>query len=116
MKYIVKKLHYKVDNQKKAVVAIMDCLLRDYSYSIHKRFTVAGVAKCSPEDKWEESFGKKLATARAYYKMFNYGKTVLTKYSKITRKTLNALDDSLKKTNKCISSETRSINRLINLL
>lgn len=35
-------------------------------YLIRDKFT--GVAKCAPEDKWDEGYGKKLALKRAKYK------------------------------------------------
>lgn len=73
------KEKYIVNKEKRTVVCILSNCSRDVSKAIDKYFReimilfdvnindkYVGVAKCSPEDEWDEKIGKKLAFSRAY--------------------------------------------------
>lgn len=86
------KITYNIDKENRIITASMDectfdvyvnltkmnldfCLLRNlfnlFPNEIFMKYSYKGVAKCHPEDKWDEEMGKELARARLlkkYYK------------------------------------------------
>lgn len=79
------KTNFKIDKKNRVVVCIIETSAWDvfdkldkydlaYGFDVKpqdtKRFV--GVAKCAPEDEWDESYGKKLAEYRASTKRKNY--------------------------------------------
>lgn len=84
----INKINYIINPEKKIIICIMQCYIdyhktlpkRDvYSYMWRKRlpyidhkgdFTVKAIAKCSKEDTFNKTIGKKLAESRANLKAF----------------------------------------------
>lgn len=72
------KEKYIVNKEKRTVVCILSNCSEDVLKAIDKSFRkifisdlyindkYVGVAKCSPEDEWDEKIGKRLAFSRAY--------------------------------------------------
>ena len=72
------KEKYIVNKEKRTVVCVLSDCSRDALKAIDKSFKeifvydlyindkYVGVAKCSPEDEWDEKIGKRLAFSRAY--------------------------------------------------
>ncbi len=81
MKNIV-KTEFKINEEKRTIVCILttvdDFSFRAAKYGLFSEadwFTkkiYIGKAKCAPEDKWDESYGKKLAEYRASEKRKKY--------------------------------------------
>ena len=55
-----------------------DCVIMDNdTKEVKEKFTVAGYAKCAPEDSVNAEFGRKLADSRAKYKAYQYASNIL---------------------------------------
>ncbi len=75
-------LKFKINQEKKVITCLLtthndiydilkkfhlESLCKKYTYDeyLPKKKTYVGIAKCSPEDTWDETFGKQLARYRA---------------------------------------------------
>ena len=116
MKFIAEKISYKVNAKQRTVVAIMSCKIAECSPIYRETFNVTGIAKCNPDDPWNEDIGKKIATARAYQQMYLKTERIIKRYMKPVRSMLYKLEEAAAKARKCSKSEKDSINRLMNLI
>lgn len=66
----------------------------DYGWDMFSKMqlpsAITGIAKCSPDDEWNEEFGKQLARERCYNK---YEALKLEKYRKIMTVLTSMVDD-----------------------
>jgi len=95
---------YFVNKEKRTVVCVMttygeiDHRLNKYNMSFTPFFSYndyckyVGKAKCSPEDVWDEKFGKKLAEHRAMEKRRKFVNKTLTEVIEEGRKNLRNLE------------------------
>jgi aspartate/glutamate racemase len=116
MKFIADKISYKVNEERRTVVAIMACKITGCSPIYRETFNVTGIAKCNPNDPWNEDIGKKIATARAYQRMYLETERRIKRYMKPLHSCLYRLQEAATKAHKCSESERESINRLMNLI
>ena len=65
---------FKINKEKGVVVCIVECgndvfnILRKYGFAPHChdwKKIYKGIARCAPEDEWDETYGKRLAEYRA---------------------------------------------------
>lgn len=78
--------------------------------SSYKKRTVKGIAKCNPEDVYDEEFGKRLAEARCSKKINHLrSKDICKEYAK----TLKNLVDIRVQLSKLIEIYSRSLDREI---
>lgn len=82
---------YYINKEKHTVVCVMDTFddvydkIRKYDLKVPDKYfwekkTFRGVAKCSPEDEWDEAVGKRLAERRAAAKRQNYVNNAIDRY------------------------------------
>ena len=82
---------YYINKEKRTVVCVMDTFndvcdkIRKYDLKVPDKYycekkTFRGVAKCSPEDEWDEAVGKRLAERRAAAKRQNYVNNAIDRY------------------------------------
>lgn len=82
---------YYVNKEKRTVVCVMDTFadvqdkISKYGLKVPDKYycekkTFRGVAKCSPEDEWDEAVGRKLAERRAAAKRQNYVNNAIDRY------------------------------------
>lgn len=96
------KTTYYVNKSKRTVVCVMDTfndvhdkiekygLITPSKYFFEKK-VFRGVAKCAPEDDWDETIGRRLAEQRAAAKRQNYVNGELNKFIDRTVAHLNDL-------------------------
>ncbi len=56
------------------------------------KLVFVGIAKCSPEDKWDVNYGMRLAEFRAQVKRTNYHNKKIAEYLHSNRETLNRIE------------------------
>lgn len=82
---------YYINKEKRTVVCVMDTFndvcdkIRKYDLKVPDKYycekkTFRGVAKCSPEDEWDEVVGRRLAERRAAAKRQNYVNNAIDRY------------------------------------
>ena len=99
------KIIYKINKEKRVIVCtVTDCTHiatgRIYKYAKHYMYEYAdiikdkyvGVAKCSPEDEWDEEKGKRLALIRAKRKRSKDINRVITRAIQIMKREIEDLE------------------------
>lgn len=103
-KNMVYSTEFKINREKGVVVCIVktredvaeicrkyNCFnLLDY-ISYYEERVYKGIARCAPEDEWDETYGKRLAEYRAMTKRANYVNRKVKKIWKDTTRKLNNL-------------------------
>jgi len=71
---MVYKTKFKINKEKGVIVCLIECIndiesiLRKYNLTYPEGWMKArykGIARCSPEDEWDETYGRRLAEYRA---------------------------------------------------
>lgn len=121
---------YSVDRERGVVVCILKCdlqLEKSPADSVlssavwHKKinvdwagnFVVKGIARCHPDDKFNEKIGKRIAESKAKYKAF---KTARRFYSLILSDLAQLLNDTQLTLIACAVAEQKEINHLQKLI
>lgn len=68
-----------------------------YRYAFNKHIEAVGVATCSPDDKFDENRGKRIALAKAENKAYNLAKKYLVGYQRFLEDTNEAVIDFYEK-------------------
>lgn len=101
---------YIVKEDERVVVCIMSVWNEEYTNP--RKFRFSGVAKCSPEDTFNEETGKKIAQRRALLKF----KKACIQSNKIWLENLNRqkaeIETSIAKVTKAISNMNETVERI----
>lgn len=97
---------YKIDESKRTIICIISTIndynrkLRKYSLFDSSQFDCCedfrqyiGIARCAPEDKWDEAYGKRLAEYRASCLRRACLNHKINNFIKETKRRLDALND-----------------------
>lgn len=95
MKIVFDETKFIVNEEKKTVTCIISAKFTPYSQQtevglryhlseLTKKFRVAGVSKCHPDDQFSVETGKRIAESRAKKKVYSMGKELGKKFLRYT--------------------------------
>lgn len=105
------KFTYKINKEKRTVVAYgkflpKGLIKREFEYSFGRNIyfpdiycckTAKGIAKCHPEDEWNEEEGKRIARERAVKDFYGQMRIIWARESAILMAAFDSIDEQLKK-------------------
>lgn len=98
-----------VDELKKTVVTV---IYKDLGFGEFKK--IVGKSKCAPEDIFDQEFGKKLSSTRAWLKEKEFERKELEKQVTFFTNVLNDINTQLTKVNNKINDLSNEIQELEN--